>query len=307
MSEQITNNILMVRPANFSYNEETASSNAFQTKATKLSKNEVKNLAIKEFDLFVDKLRSVGVNVIVAQDSDLPEKPDAVFPNNWATYHENNIVITYPMHAKIRRLERNKDILQVVENQFNIVQTIPLEHYENLEKYLEGTGSLIFDRPNKLIYACLSPRTDEDVLDKLCELLDYQKIVFHSVDAQGKAIYHTNVMMALGETFVVICLDTVRDANERKKLIQIFNKTDKDIIEISLDQMMHFAGNMLQVKGTDANYLVMSQAAYDSLTQMQIDDIENYTEILYSDIATIETFGGGSARCMMAEIFLSKK
>lgn len=306
--QQTTQFILMVRPANFGFNEQTAESNAFQTNDTSKSNEQIKAAAVAEFDAFVNQLESVGVNVIVHQDQAIPVKTDAIFPNNWVSFHQDGTVITYPMCAPIRRLERDETILEAIKSQFIVEKIIPLEQFENENLFLEGTGSMIFDRPNKIVYACLSPRTDESVLDKFCEITGFDKVAFTSVDGDGKEIYHTNVMMALGESFCVICLDTIKDEGEKSMVIQSLEDTHKEIIEISLDQMMNFAGNMLQVKSNNPNgHLAMSQRAYDSLTALQIAQIQEHTEILAVPIPTIETYGGGSVRCMMAEIFSEPK
>ena len=305
---QTTSHILMVRPANFGFNEETAASNAFQTNDETLSNAEVSRRAIAEFDAFVEKLRSVGVDVIVAEDTNRPLKPDAVFPNNWVTFHQNGTIVTYPMYATVRRLERRDDIVRSIQERFRVEQKIQLQEYEDIDQYLEGTGSMIIDRPNKLVYACLSARTHPDLLARFCKLMGYIAVPFHAVDGEGLEIYHTNVMMALGETFVVICLETVQSEIEEEMLRNRFAATGKEIIEITLDQMMQFAGNMLQVRNAKGEtFLVMSEQAYESLDAVQIALIRRHTNILYSPINTIETYGGGSARCMMAEVFLPEK
>lgn len=302
---QTTSNILMVRPANFGFNEQTAESNAFQSLDISLSNQEISEKAIEEFDGFVDKLRAAGINVIVANDSSKPAKPDAVFPNNWVTFHEDGSIITYPMLAEIRRLERQEAILDQVSENFEIKKRQHLEHFEDEKRFLEGTGSMILDRVHKIVYACLSPRTDELLLQEFVELRDYRKLVFHSVDGNNQEIYHTNVMMALGENFVVICLDTIKSKEERQELLNCFSETGKEVIEISIDQMLSFAGNMLQVRNKEGErFLVMSEQAYLSLDTSQINSIERHSNILYSPINTIEKYGGGSARCMIAEVFL---
>jgi hypothetical protein len=306
MSQQTTRHILMVRPASFGFNAETAQNNAFQQNDTRRSADEITQAAKKEFDRFVRKLRKAGVNVIIARDSAKPAKPDAVFPNNWATYHADGLIVTYPMFAETRRLERRKPVINAaIKAGFEHKETLKLQSWEKKGIYLEGTGSLIFDHPNKLMYACLSPRTQEPLLKKLSKHLGYKSVVFHSVDEQGGEIYHTNVMMALGETFVVICLDSVRDAAERKALLDLFAATQKEVIEISYAQMNQFAGNMLQVRGEgDQRILVMSEQAYKSLSKKQVTEIKKHCAILHSPLYTIETYGGGSARCMMAEIYM---
>ncbi|MFN0014502.1 MAG: citrulline utilization hydrolase CtlX [Saprospiraceae bacterium] len=303
---QTTRHILMVRPTNFGFNEETAANNAFQSRDGRLSPDAMRQKAVEEFDAFVQRLRDAGVDVLVAQDSPTPVKPDAVFPNNWATFHQEGLLITYPMFAPTRRRERDEAVLQVALNAgFRAEQRVHLENHEDANLFLEGTGSIIFDHQNRLAYACLSPRTDAGLLDELCQKIGYQKVVFHAVDANGQDIYHTNVMMAMGETFVVICLDTVRDTQERRMLEQRFQETGKEIISITLDQMNAFAGNMLQVRNDrDETLLVLSEQAFRSLLPDQIQALEHHTRLLHAPIDTIETYGGGSARCMMAEVFM---
>lgn len=306
--QQTTSNILMIRPSNFGFNEETAVNNSFQTKDQTLNAEEVKQQAMKEFDNFVAKMRGEGINVMVMEDTTDPIKPDAVFPNNWVTFHQDGMVITYPMYSEIRRKERRQDIIEKLKENFKVEGTFQMEKFEAENRFLEGTGSMILDRVNKICYACTSPRTEEGLLDLFCELGHYQKAAFQSVDANGDDIYHTNVMMALGEDFVVIGLDTIKDEGQKKMLLDLFEKTNKAVIDISFDQILKFAGNMLQVRNeAGQTYLVMSQQAYKSLTEEQIKEIEMRTKILHSPIETIETLGGGSARCMMAEVFLPKK
>ncbi len=303
--KQTTSNILMVRPANFGFNEQTAGSNSFQQDNTNLTSEVIKEKAIVEFDAFVDVLRSKGINVFVEEDTVEPVKSDAVFPNNWMTTHQNGTVITYPMLAPARRVERRADIIENLKSTFLISKEQHLEFFESNNKFLEGTGSMILDRVNKVVYACISARTDASLLEEFCLLANYDKVQFHAVDTDKKDIYHTNVMMALGETFVVICLDTIEDKKERETILKSFEKTNKEVIEITFDQVLSFAGNMLQVRNDDdETFLVMSEQAYQSLSDTQVQKISKHTNILYSPIDTIETFGGGSARCMMAEIFL---
>ena len=308
MNEQISSHLLMVRPANFGYNAETAENNAFQRKDTQDSAEYIKNAAILEFDAFVENLRSAGVHVTVIQDTDDPIKPDAVFPNNWVSFHENGAVITYPIYSPLRRLERREDIIDQLGEVFIVKDRYHLENSESQHVYLEGTGSVILDRVNKLAYACLSERTNAGLLDKFCGIIDYEKVMFQAVDAKGIPIYHTNVMMAIAETFVVICMDTIRDPDHVQALRRLFALKGKEIVEISMEQMACFAGNMLQVKNDRGeSILVMSSQAYGSLKESQIAQIKSHTRILHSAINTIETYGGGSARCMMAEVFLPKK
>lgn len=299
---------MMVRPANFGFNEETASNNAFQTNDTSLTSGEIQALAVKEFDALVATLTDHGIEVTVFEDSSDPVKPDAVFPNNWITSHPSGVLITYPMYAPIRRLERSQKIITNLEKRFEVQASFDFSHYEDEERFLEGTGSMILDRVNKLSYACLSPRTDMGILDKFCQLTGYKKVAFHSVDENNQDIYHTNVMMAMGDTFVVICMATIRDAREAALLAHNFEVTGKEVVDLSLAQMHAFAGNMLQVSNASGDtFLVMSEQAYQSLTDRQVRQIESHTSILYSPIPTIEKYGGGSVRCMMAELFLRKK
>lgn len=301
---QITDTILMVRPANFGYNTETAGNNAFQTNDNSLSGKEINTRAQAEFDAFVAKLRAVGVEVIVVEDSEAPLKHDAIFPNNWFSTHEDGSLITYPMYAPMRRLERREDVVDQLTRDFGYDKHIRLEKRELSERFLEGTGSMILDRDNKIVYACRSIRTDEGLMDEFTLWMGYEKVLFESYDMNGLPIYHTNVMMALGVNFCVICLDTITDAVQRREVTDKLTQTGKDIISITRKQMNAFAGNMLQVRGADEQtYLVMSSQAYNSLTPEQIIQLELHTKLLHSSLDTIESYGGGSARCMMAEIF----
>ena len=308
MRQQTTPHILMVRPANFAFNAETAANNAFQSRDQNMSAAEMRQYALHEFDEMVRRLRDAGVDVIVAADTPDTVRPDAVFPNNWVTFHQEGWVVTYPMFAPTRRLERREDVVEgILKEGFRTSERMHFESAESENRFLEGTGSIIFDHVHRLAYACLSPRTDAGLLEELCLKIGYEKVVFHAVDDKGQDIYHTNVMMALGETFVVICLDSVRDAGERSMLETRFRETGKAVVDISLEQMNSFAGNMLQVRNTAGEtLLVMSEQAYNALTPAQIGTLEAHTRLLYSPIATIETYGGGSARCMMAEVFLPR-
>lgn len=305
--KQITDKIMMIRPANFQFNEETAANNAFQT-AGEYDNEAIKNKAIEEFDAMVAILRSKGITVEVIQDTDEPVKPDAIFPNNWISFHADGTVVTYPMYAENRRIERREDIIDALGDKYQVNKRYTFDYYESEEKFLEGTGSMLFDREHNIVYACLSPRTDIKVLEKYSVLMGAKKIAFRSVDRDGQDIYHTNVMMALGVDFCVICLDSIKNEVEKNDIIDSLNETGKEIIDITYEQMENFAGNMLQVSNDQGQrYLVLSQAAYDSLTETQISTLSNLTHILPVPITTIETLGGGSVRCMMAEIFLPAK
>jgi len=300
----------MIRPVNFRMNEETAVNNYFQ-KAIEEENEAITIKAQKEFDTFVSKLRKVGVEVIVVDDIKENDTPDSIFPNNWVSFHENGNIGLYPMFAENRRRERREDILASLEEKgFTINNILDYTAAEEENIFLEGTGSLLLDRANEKAYCALSERANEDLFIEFCEDFEYMPVVFtanQTVNGERKAIYHTNVMMCLAENFAVICLDTIDDKKERKKLIASLKEDGKEIISITEAQMHQFAGNMLQVKGAfDKKYLVMSASAHNSLNAKQVDAIEKHCEILSSDLETIETLGGGSARCMMAEVFLPK-
>ncbi len=302
---QSTQNIFLIRPQNFKYNAETAASNEFQSKADDGEENTVKQLALAEFDRFVETLYSKGVNVLVFDDTNEPAKPDAVFPNNWVTFHADGTVILYPLCAESRRSERRMDIFETLGQEFRIEKIIDLSHFESEGRFLEGTGSILFDHVNKVAYACLSPRTDASLFDEVSQTLGYTPISFRAIDAKGRAIYHTNVMMCIGVGFAVICLESVTNAEEKKTVIESLKRHGLAIIDISFEQMNKFAGNMLAVSGENGRlFLVQSQSAFDSFRKDQISILEKYCELLPIPIPTIETIGGGSARCMMAEIFL---
>ncbi len=308
MSKQTTSHIMMVRPANFGFNEQTAESNAFQTNDTSISQKEISRQAIAEFDGMVAQLRAVGVHVHVIEDSPTPVKPDAIFPNNWVSFHDNGTIITYPMFTPNRQAEIREDILEGMKTKFFVKKRIRFNRFIETQLFLEGTGSMILDRENRIVYACVSARTEENLLHNFAEWADYEPVLFLSVDSSGLEIYHTNVMMAVGETFAVICLDSIKEEADRMMVRAKLEETNKEIIDISYSQMLSFAGNMLQVSNDiGETYLVMSQQAYNSLNIRQIEAIENHTNILACKIDTIENYGGGSARCMMAEIFLPVK
>ena len=292
----------MIRPVNFAFNRETAVTNAFQVES---NDSEVQQKAIREFDSFVDKLRSKRIDVIVINDTPEPYTPDSIFPNNWISFHNNGDVVLYPMFAENRRLERKPNVIAEIKSKFSVSNTIDLSNYEEQHRYLEGTGSIVLDREKRLAYACVSPRTDENLFTLFCEKMNYEPVMFHAVDAKGGAIYHTNVMMCVGDKFVVICLDSIIEASEKKKVTDKILDSGKELINITLEQMNCFAGNMLQVNDRDGKkYLVMSTQAYESLTREQINKLQGYNEIIHSPLDTIEKNGGGSARCMMAEVHL---
>ena len=306
MKKQITNTVLMVRPVRFRMNEETAVNNYFQEEMD--LKNELINLqAQQEFDALVKKLREVGVKVIVVDDIYEQNTPDSVFPNNWITFHQNADVAIYPMFAENRRRERREDILEKVEAEGFLIENV--FDYTNAEQeniFLEGTGAMILDRVNRKAYCALSPRADEELFIEFCEDFEYTPVLFtayQQVDGKAIPIYHTNVMMAMGEDFAVVCLETITDKKERKNVLNHLKEDKKEVINITAEQMHKYAGNMLQVQGKEGTYLVMSDTAYNALTPAQIATIEKHTRIIHSNLETIETCGGGSARCMLAEVF----
>src|SRR5690625_728010 len=310
-NQQIANTPLMVRPVNYRLNEETAINNFFQ-KELDLSKEDITKKAQEEFDQFVSKLRKAGVEVIVVDDIKENDTPDSIFPNNWVSFHQNGNVALYPMFAENRRRERREDILLKIEEQgFKIENIVDYTSAEEDDKFLEGTGVLILDHQNRKVYCALSPRADEDLVIEFCEDFEFTPIIFKAyqdVDGKRKQIYHTNVMMGLGEELAVICLDSIDDKKERKMVAESLKEDGKTILDITEEQLHHFAGNMLEVRGAfDKKYWVMSEAAKNSLTEEQINLFEKYSEILSSDLSVIETLGGGSARCMLAEVFLPKK
>lgn len=307
--KQITNNIMMIEPVSFNYNTETAINNYYQINNTALSKEEIQQKALKEFKEFVSLLRSKNINVIVFKDTENPKTPDSIFPNNWVSFHIDGEIVLYPMYAKNRRLERRNDIIQKLRDDFIVTKINDFSYYENQELYLEGTGSMILDRENKICYAAISDRTNKNIVNDFCNQLNFKPILFTSnqyVRGKRLAIYHTNVMMCITTNFAIVCLDSIDCNEEKDRVIDILNETKKEIISISEEQTNKFAGNMLEVEG-DKKYLVMSKSAYSCLTENQIKKINKYCEILYSDLSTIEDYGGGSARCMMAEIFLPLK
>ena len=300
----------MIRPVSFRMNEQTAVNNFYQKELSAITAQEIQARALHEFDGFVVKLRKVGVNVIVVEDTLSPDTPDSIFPNNWISFHQNGTVGLYPMFALNRRHERREDILDELENQgFGIENIVDYTSAEDHDVFLEGTGSLLLDRENKIAYCALSPRADEDLFIEFCEDFEYTPVIFHAYQTAGdqrELIYHTNVMMALTQNNAIVCLDAIDDKKQRKNLLFHLKSSGKNIIAISEYQVNQFAGNMLQVVGKDGiKYTVMSEAAFNSLNKAQIDQIEKEAKILYSDLSTIETCGGGSARCMMAEVFLT--
>lgn len=305
---QITNTILMVRPSGFRMNEQTVVNNFFQ-EDLQLRNATINTMALEEFDAFVGVLRAKGIKVVVVDDNPAIDTPDSIFPNNWISFHEDGTVGIYPMFAKNRRKERREDILDLLEDDgFVIDNLMDYTAAEDEGYFLEGTGSVVMDRINRKAYCALSARADEELFIEFCEDFEYTPVIFtayQTVEDKRMPIYHTNVMMCVGENFAVICLEAIDDKSERKNVMGHLKDDGKEIIAITENQMHQFAGNMLQVLGAfDKRYVVMSSAAFESLTPSQIKKLEKHGEILHSDLKTIETCGGGSARCMIAEVFL---
>lgn len=300
-SEQTTDTVLMVRPVAFSFNGETASTNAFQKAG---DAGGIQTSARKESDDFIELLKSNGINVIPVEDTPEPHTPDSVFPNNWFTTHDDGTLVLYPMYAKNRRMERKSAVLEAISANFNVKKTVDLTSYEEEGLFLEGTGSMVLDRVNRIAYACSSSRTSEVVLDDLCRRLDYAPVMFDAADADGMRVYHTNVMMHVGSEAAVVCMASIRDPDQRSKLRRSLESTGKAVMEISLDQMEHFAGNMLELRNkAGERCLVMSRTVYGSLTKEQITFLESGMKLIIPALDCIERFGGGSARCMLAELF----
>lgn len=307
--QQTTNTILMIRPASFRMNEQTAVNNYYQQELADMLPATINAKAQQEFDSFVIKLRATGVNIIVIEDTKEPDTPDALFPNNWISFHENGDVAIYPMFAENRRLEKREDVLETIEEKgFEIKNIVDYSEAEEEAVFLEGTGSMILDRTNSKAYCALSPRADEELFMEFCEDFEYTPVLFtanQTINEKREAIYHTNVMMCVAENFAVICLEAIDDKKEKKNVLKHLKSDKKEIIAITEKQVNQFAGNMLQVKGAnDERFLIMSSSAYKSLTKEQLQKIEKHNAIIHSSLETIEFCGGGSARCMMAEIFL---
>jgi hypothetical protein len=295
----------MIRPVRFAFNEQTAGSNAFQDPAALQAAEDVQGKALAEFDALVDSLRSHGVDVTVVSDTPEPHTPDAIFPNNWVSFHDNGTVCLYPMFAPNRRLERRPEVIEGLKRRFLVDMVLDFSDHEQSGRFLEGTGSMVLDRDHRIAYACISPRTDAQLLKEFSKTMSFRVVSFTATGDNGQPVYHTNVVMALGTTFAVICLESIPDQKERYHVQKTLEETGKDVVEISLDQMNRFAGNMLQLKTrSDESLLVMSTQAYRSLLPDQIRRLERHTQLIYSDLYTIERNGGGSARCMIAEVHL---
>lgn len=311
-NQQLADTILMIQPVKFGYNVETAENNHYQRELSDVAPEEIQCRALNEFNQLVDILRQRGVKVIVVEDTAEKETPDSIFPNNWISFHQDGTVVTYPMWAPNRRKERRDDILTTLikDYGYTIRRKVDYSYFEAEEKFLEGTGSMVLDRENRIAYACVSPRTHLHLLSEFCQEFGYRPIVFiasQMIEEAFAEIYHTNVMMSIGIDFAIFCADALKNTWEQKDIVKVIRDTGKDVIFISEEQCNHFAGNMLQVKNQEGEQLlVMSEQAYQSLNNKQIKQISQYTDIIYSPLNTIEACGGGSARCMMAEVFLPK-
>lgn len=307
MSLQAPLALLMIRPAAFGFNAEAAATNAFQTNDDS-DRLEVAQLAIAEFDTMVEVLRDHQIEVMFADDTRTPEKPDALFPNNWISFHADGRVIVYPMQPENRRAERRLDIIEWIRQRFVINEVLDESPHEMKGEFLEGTGSLVFDHVNRITYACHSPRTNEVLVNRISSMLGYKSIVFDAVDEKGVSIYHTNVMLCVGTKFAVVCLDSIRSEADQDHLLDSFATTGHKVIAISYEQMRRFAGNMIEVVDKSGQpYVLMSQTAFESLLPGQLDAISRFAEPLPVAIPTIERYGGGSVRCMVAGIHLPKK
>ena len=299
---QTTSTVFMVKPVRFGFNPQTAQSNAFQKKEG--YGIQVQEAALREFLAYATLLRANGISIALAEDTQEPRTPDSIFPNNWFSTHEDGTLVLYPMAAPNRREERKGHFLEIIKKNFKVTRTVDLTHYEEEGMFLEGTGSMILDRENKIVYACRSPRTDMKVLDDFCTQLGYTPVTFESVDRNGQQIYHTNVMMCVGTAYAIVCLESIADPQERENVVTSLEKSGKKIIEITFDQVNKFAGNMLELRnGEGKKFLVMSATARKSLTSEQNRELSKTYRLLSPQLETIETNGGGSARCMLAEIF----
>jgi hypothetical protein len=304
---QLTNTILMIRPAAFRYNPETAANNFFQN-PTSLGQQELQEAVLKEFDTMVATLRGKGIDVIVVEDTPTPVKPDAIFPNNWFSTNNRGVLNVYPMYARSRREEKRDDILQQLYRDYEVSSFYDWTEFEADNMFLEGTGSMVIDHLNRIVYACLSPRTNAVLLEKFASVNGYKAMAFSAADAAGHPVYHTNVILSVGESFAVLCTESIGDEFERIAVVQLLESTGHRVVPITQAQVAAFAGNVLQVKSKDGTkYIVLSQTAYEALNKEQVEVLSGYGELFPVDVSTIEKVEGGSARCMMAEIFLERK
>ena len=308
--KQTARTLVMIRPASFGFNEETAGTNLFQSRPGETDTAAVSNLAVAEFDALVDTIRNAGSEVIVVRDRPESLTTDAVFPNNWISFHSDGTVVLYPMHAPSRRPERRDDIVPMLKanHGFDVTRIVDLGHHEREGRYLEGTGSIVFDHMNRSAYACLSARTDAALVDELAKILGYEPVVFHASDREGNDVYHTNVVMSIGNEFAVVATEAIPGSKERRRVVESLEATGRHLVRIDLDQMTRFGSNILEVEGREGDrVLVMSTSARDAFKPEQLAILEDSARIVASPLPTIEAVGGGSARCMLAEVFLTRK
>lgn len=299
--------VMMVRPVRFGYNTQTAVTNTFQ-KSVGLDPAEVQQKALQEFDELVNKLNTAGVEVHVFDDAEQPHTPDSIFPNNWISFHESGHMVLYPMLAENRRWERKENIINQIKELYDSHSIHDLSVHETAGRFLEGTGSIVFDYRNRIAYAALSPRTDKELVRSVCKHLDFKPVFFTSVDRNGTPVYHTNVIMCVGDEFAVICAESIIDSKERDMVLKELKKGGKTIVEITQEQVAQFAGNMYElVNNKGERLLLMSGRAYRSLTEEQKKTLEKFCRIISSPLDTIELHGGGSARCMIADVRLPRK
>jgi hypothetical protein len=298
--------IVMVRPASFGFNPETASTILFQREPTETSRRDIERRARIEFDMLAGRLREAGVEIILVEDVEELHTPDAVFPNNWVSFHHDGTVVLYPMLAPSRRPERRRDIIEKLQSGgFRVARTVDLTHHENDGRFLEGTGSVVFDHVSRNAYANISPRTSREVLDELCRILGYKPVVFHAVQENGDAILHTDMTMSIGDRFVILCPDAILDAAERRLVLDSLRATDREIITISREQVAQFAANVLQLQaGAGRSVLAISTSAWLIFHPDQREAIQKHAQIVESPLPLFERIGGGSARCMMADVHL---
>lgn len=299
----------MVRPASFSFNPETAPTNAFQDASACASAQAIQAAALAEFDAVAAALTAAGVEVIVGQDTADPAKPDAIFPNNWVSFHRDGSLVLYPLHAPNRRPERREELIEQLlhEGRFGVARTVDLRHREAAGQFLEGTGSLVLDRASRVAYACLSPRTDLDVLGEFAQRLDYDLVPFEATDESGTPVYHTNVLMAVGTHFAIVCGEAIGAPGQRDEVCRRLASTGHELIEITRAQMRAFAGNCLELECAGIHTIVVSESAWEALDVAQRGALQRHGRILRAAIPTIERHGGGGIRCMLAEIHLPRR
>ncbi len=305
---QLASSVLMIRPARFENNPQTAASNRFQGK-TDASPDEQQQTAVAQFDDLVSDLRANGIEAIVVEDTSEPHTPDSIFPNNWVSFHADGRVVLYPMEAGNRRTERRMDVVESLDTTygFQVSEVVDLSHHEQAGHFLEGTGSMVLDRVNRIAYACLSSRTQLDALGDFAQRLDYDVVAFDAVDRDGVPIYHTNVLMNVGERLAVICDGAIARDDQRAAVLQRLHKTGHDVVSLNYDQMDAFAGNMLELRNKNGDrMLAMSQQAYDSLDKKQQRKLRDNGSIITTAIDDIESSAGGSVRCMLAEVHLPR-